>query len=172
MKKTKSKYLKIKRSGIHNKGGFAKIDIPKNQEIIEYVGEKIPKKESEKRCDQTLENAKRNSKNGLVYMFELNKKYDIDGNVKWNTARWINHSCNPNAEAQIEGGKRIIIVSKRPIKKGEEITYDYGYDIDCYEDHPCKCGSKNCVGYIVQRKQWKKLKKVLEEKEKSKIKKE
>ena len=46
-------------------------------------------------------------------------------------------------------------------KKGEEITYDYGYDVDNYEDHPCRCGSKKCVGYIVSEEQWPKLKKLI-----------
>ena len=72
------------------------------------------------------------------------RKWDIDGNVPWNTARFINHSCDPNAET-MNTGRRILIQAMKDIPKGEEITYNYGYDIENYEDHPCHCGSPNCV---------------------------
>ena len=98
-----------------------------------------------------------------VYIFELNKKYDINGNVKWNTARFINHSCNPNAEASNDDG-HIWIEALRDIKKGDEITYNYGYDLESFEEHPCKCGSANCVGYIVDKDLWPKLEKLKKQK--------
>lgn len=158
MKKTKSKWAKVKKSGIHNKGMFAKKNIPKGTYVIEYVGEKTTKKESDRRADIVLEKSKADVTKGAVYIFELNKRYDIDGNVKWNTARWINHSCNPNCEAVNDEG-HIWIETKKDIRKGEEITYNYGYNLDNFEEHPCKCGSKNCVGYIVEENLWPKLKK-------------
>jgi len=160
MENQKPEYIEIRKSGIHNNGAFATKDIQKGTEVIEYVGEKISKKESEKRADEVLEKSKKDKDHGAVYIFELNKKFDIDGNVPWNHAKNINHSCNPNCEAENEDGKRIWIVALRDIKKGEEITYNYGYDIDNYEDHPCKCGSENCVGYIVDKDEWSKLKKL------------
>jgi len=91
-----------------------------------------------------------------VYIFTLSKNYDIDGNVPWNTARLINHSCDPNCEAWIEG-RRIHIHALRDINAGEELTFDYGFDVGCYEDHPCRCGKPQCVGYIVSREQWPEL---------------
>ncbi len=148
MKPQKLEYLKIKKSKIHSTGGFASKDITKGTRIIEYIGNKISKKESEKICDIELAKNKKNKKNGAVYIFELNKKFDIDGNVKWNPARFINHSCSPNAEIEIMKGK-IWIISKNKIKKGEEITYDYGYDAEEWYEHPCKCNSNKCLGYIV-----------------------
>ncbi len=154
-------YVTIKNSGIHNKGAFAACDIPKGTKVIEYLGEKISKAEAEKRAERTLENSKKSKENGAVYIFELSKKFDIDGNVPWNPARYINHSCSPNCEAENEDEKHIWIMALRDIKKGEELTYNYGYDLDCYEDHPCKCGSENCVGYIVGEDDWPKLKKLL-----------
>jgi len=155
-----SKYIKVKKSGIHNKGVFAKRDIPKNTKVIEYVGRKVTKKEADKIYEKSLANHQKNNRKGSVYLFELNRKYDIDGDVFWNPAKYINHSCDPNCETEIEDD-RIWIVSKRNIKKGEEIAYNYGYDIENYKDHPCNCGSERCIGYIVEKKQWPKLRKLL-----------
>ena len=151
--------IEIKKSGIHNKGVFAKKDIKKGTEVIEYTGRKITKRESDKIAEKQIERSKKDKSKGAVYIFELNKKYDIDGNISGNPAKFINHSCDPNAETQIEDKKKIWVVATKDIKKGEEITYNYGYDIDNFEEHLCKCGSKNCVGYILDKKQWKKLKK-------------
>ena len=164
-KLTKSEYTVIKKSGIHNRGVFARKDIPKGTKIIEYVGELITKKEADRRADIVLGKSKKNKTKGAVYIFELNKKHDIDGNASWNTARWINHSCNPNCETEGDD-EHIWIQAVMGIKKGVELTYDYCYDLDNFEEHPCKCGAKNCIGYIVDRKHWKKLKKILEEKKK------
>lgn len=164
MKPTTSEYVVLKRSKVHGTGVFAKKNIPKDTDIIEYVGRKITKAESDKISDVHMNNHKKNTKdNGAVYIFTLNKKYDIDGQVPWNTAKFINHSCNPNCEADIKKG-HIWISSVKDIEKGEEISYNYGYDLDCYEEHPCRCGSKNCVGYIVAEEDRPKLKKILAKK--------
>ncbi|MDP2628906.1 MAG: SET domain-containing protein-lysine N-methyltransferase [Nanoarchaeota archaeon] len=155
----KNKFLEIRNSEIHNKGIFAKRNIPRGKRIIEYVGEKITKEEAEKRAEEQLEKNKKNKETGSVYIFELNNKWDIDGNFPWNPARLINHSCNPNCDIEIKKN-HIWIISLRKIKKGEEISYNYGYDFDSYKEHPCKCGSENCVGYILAREQWKRLRKL------------
>lgn len=156
----KNEYIVIKRSKTHGRGGFARKDIKKGTRIIEYVGKKVSKKEAEKISNFQEELSKINKDIGAVYLFELNKKYDIDGNVPWNLARYINHSCEPNCEIEISKG-RIWIIAKRDIKKGEELSYDYGYDLKYYQDSICKCGSKKCVGYIVAEKHRKKLKEIL-----------
>jgi SET domain-containing protein len=148
----------VRKSSIHNKGVFAKTNIAKDARIIEYVGEKITAAESGRRVKKSMEDNKKNHTNGAVYIFELNKKYDIDGNVAYNTARHINHSCDPNSETEIISGK-IWIIALRDISKGEEITYNYGYDFEDYEDHPCHCKTKRCVGYILMEEHWPKLKK-------------
>lgn len=164
MKATTSKWAEAKKSKIHGMGVFASRDIPKGEYVFEYVGEKITKKESDERADRLLESYEEDKEqNPGVFIFTLNKRYDIDGNVPWNTARWINHSCDPNCESDIEDGQ-IWIKSIRDIKKGEEIVYNYGYDVENYEDHPCWCGSKRCVGYIVDEDQWPKLKKLIKRK--------
>ena len=113
------------------------MDIASGVRLIEYVGEKISKAESRCRCEQNNE-----------YVFELDEEFDLDGNVVWNPARFLNHSCRPNCEAQLVEG-RIWIVSLRFIEAGEEITFNYGYDLEDYRDHHCQCGAAECVGYIV-----------------------
>lgn len=160
MKRVRSQYCKLRDSSIHNKGVFATKDIPKGTRIIEYVGEKITKSEAERRADKQFQRAERDPSNGAVYLFTLNKRYDIDGNVHYNTARFINHSCDPNCESDVIRGK-IWIISTRDIKSGEELTYDYGYDLDDWQDHPCRCGKPNCIGYIVAQEHWPKLKRIL-----------
>lgn len=148
MKPTTSKYIKVRKSSIHNNGVFAAKDIPKGTMVIEYVGDKITKAESDRRYELQVEKVKKDKTNGTVYIFELNKRHDVDGSVSWNTAKYINHSCDPNCEVEMIKG-HIWILALRDIKKGEEISYDYGYDWDNYDDHKCMCGAKNCVGYIV-----------------------
>jgi SET domain-containing protein len=68
--------------------------------------------------------------------------------VDWNPARWLNHSCAPNCEADLDAG-RIWIVALRDLTPGEELTFKYGYDLTDYRDFPCRCGAPACVGFIV-----------------------
>jgi len=138
----------IKESNIHNKGVYASTFIKKGTDIIQYVGEKITKKESERRAHEWDKEA-RTKGFGLVYIFELNKRFDIDGNVPNNPAKYINHSCDPNCEA-VNMDNEIWIVAKRDIQEGEELSYDYGYDFENYAEHECRCMSDNCIGYIVR----------------------
>lgn len=160
IKPTTSPYILVKRSSIHSRGVFARKDIPKGERVIEYVGKKLTKAQSYKQADIPMARHKEDPSHGAVYIFELNKRYDIDGDVTYNTARLINHSCDPNCETDIIRG-HIWIIALRDIKKGEEITYNYGYEIDDYKDHPCLCGTKKCVGYILAEDHWPKLKRRL-----------
>jgi len=145
---TSSPYIEVLESRIHNRGVFARTIIPAGKRIIEYVGERVTKIEGQRRAEAAIERAEEDSGKGFVYVFELNKRYDIDGDVDWNTARWINHSCEPNCEALTLNG-RIWIVALTDIDPGEELSYNYGYDIAVCEDHPCRCGADGCVGFIV-----------------------
>ena len=153
-----------KKSSLHGLGLFAFANIKKGEQVIEYIGDKVTKKEGDKRADKQIKRAQKNKKNGMVYVFELNKKYDIDGGVARNFARFINHSCDPNCEVEITDN-RIWISSIKQIKKGAELLYNYGYPFDSdFEEHICKCGSKKCVGYILSDDHWPKLKKALNKK--------
>jgi len=158
-----SDLCEVRNSVIHGSGVYAAQDIVEGARVIEYVGEYISKEESERRAwDQFAKHEENND--AAVYIFTLNDKWDIDGNVPWNTARLINHSCDPNCEAWTEEDQ-IVIYALRDIKEGEELTFDYGFDIESYEDHPCLCGSDNCIGYIVSQEQWPELKKRMAEAE-------
>lgn len=165
MAKSKKLWV-VKSSGIHNKGMFAAHDIPAETRIIEYLGERISKEESEKRCLEWEEKARKKGA-GLVYIFDLDEKTDLDGNIPDNPAKYINHSCDENCEAIDEDG-RIFIYSMRDIEKGEELFFDYGYALDSFMDHPCRCGTDDCVGYIVSKDKRKKLKRILKDIEKKK----
>ncbi|MFC5454100.1 SET domain-containing protein [Prosthecobacter fluviatilis] len=154
------RYWTVRSSSIHNRGIFARCDIPNDSPIIEYVGEKITKAESARRGEALVERSKKTG-GAAVYVFTLNQKYDIDGAKGNNPARYINHSCDPNCEAFIIRG-RIWIYSLRDIKAGEELTYNYGFDVDTWDEHPCRCGTDRCVGFIVEEKQWPKLLRKLE----------
>jgi SET domain-containing protein len=113
-------------------GLFAGEDIAKGQLIIEYTGERISDEEADRR--------------GGKYLFILTETLVIDGKGRENTARYINHACKPNAEAEHdEEDDRIYIRAKKNIKAGEEITYHYGKDYFNMMIKPegCKCAS--CV---------------------------
>jgi SET domain-containing protein len=113
-------------------GLFAVQPIAKGTRIIEYTGPLIPNEEVDRR--------------GGRYFFGVNSKWTIDGSPRSNVARYINHSCRPNAEALISG-RRVWIWSRKNIKPGEEIAYDYGkeYFEDIIKPMGCrceKCGTK------------------------------
>ena len=136
------KLYRKKKSNIDKRGLYATKAIKAETKIISYVGKIITQKEAEK-------NPKFDNKKD-IYLFDLNKKYCLDGDYSWNTARLINHSCNPNCE--VEGkGLKLWIKSIKKIKKDEELTYDYGFSYDQdYKEFPCTCGSQNCCGFIVR----------------------
>ena len=143
--------VRLGRSGLHGYGLFARMALTRGTRIIEYAGERITKAEADRRDDQRLARLAAGG-DGCVYIYELNQRHDIDGRVPWNLARRINHSCAPNCETQVVRG-RIWIVALRAIPAGEELTYDYRFDFTEWRDHPCRCGAPGCVGYIVNRRQ-------------------
>lgn len=132
-----NRWIEFRHSSIHGTGAFARRTIRKGTRLIEYLGRHIDKTESARLLEEQNE-----------YIFDVDETHDLDGNVEWNPARFINHSCSPNCEAENDEG-RIWIVALRTIRPGEELTFNYGYDIADYRDHPCCCGSPDCVGYIV-----------------------
>ena len=152
----------VRQSTIHNQGVFAARDIPTGTRIIHYQGHKVTKAESVRRGNAQLEASATNGE-GSVYIFVLNKKHDIDGNVPWNDARLINHTCSPNCEAQVIRGT-IWLVATKPIPAGTELGFNYGFDLETWDDHPCRCGSKNCCGYIVGQEYWPKLRALIKKK--------
>jgi SET domain-containing protein len=162
----KKALCKVKESSIHQRGLFATSDIKKGTDIIQYIGEKISKEESTRRALEWEEKA-RETGEGLVYIFELDDDWDLDGREGENPARYMNHSCDGNCEAVNCDGE-IWIEARKDIKNGEELVYDYGYDMEHFLDHPCLCGSDNCIGYIVREDQRNKVRKLLRGKKKKK----
>ena len=126
--------VRIGNSRIDGQGLFAAQDIAKDTRIIAYIGEKISRQESARRLEA-----------GNAYIFHLNYRYALDGETLANTARYINHSCDPNCEVE-KTHDTLWIVALRDIKEGEELSYNYGYIAKQYR---CTCGAKNCCGYIL-----------------------
>ena len=146
-----NEWMELRRSPIHGLGAFARKDIPKGTRIIEYTGEKITNAEADRRYDDD------SMENHHTFLFILNSKECIDAAYEGNEARFINHCCDPNAEAFIPRGK-IWIEAIKDIPKGAEIAYDYGYEDDKnytredYRRYMCVCGAKGCRGTIVDTK--------------------
>jgi SET domain-containing protein len=109
-------------------GLFALVPIKKGDFILEYTGKKIPTPVADTMSSR--------------FLFEINGRWTIEGSTKANTARYINHHCDPNVEANIVKG-RINIYAIRDIAAGEELGIDYGeeYFDEFIKPHGCKCGA-------------------------------
>ena len=129
--------VKKKRSKLHGWGVFALESINKNKRIIDYAGEKILTKDSEKREERYLEK-------GHIWCFRINRRWVRDAAVGGNVARFINHSCKPNCYSRIIG-HTIWICAGRNVQPGEELTYNYYTEGE--GEIPCRCrtGCKNML---------------------------
>ena len=151
--------IQVRRSGVHGRGVFALQALAEGEVLIEYRGEVISWQEAQDRHPHDP------SQPNHTFYFHVDDDRVIDASVGGNSARWINHSCDPNCEAVIEehDGKnrkmdKVFIEAIRAIKPGEELTYNYGITLD--EPHTarlkkiwaCRCGSKKCTGTMLQPK--------------------
>lgn len=127
--------LAIRQSRIHRRGVYALEPIPPRRKVIEYTGERISRRET-----------KRRGTGPLTYLFTLDDYWTLDGAFGGSGAEIINHSCDPNLYSCILKG-HILYMSKRAIRRGEELTVDYRFD-NKIEDVPCRCGAPNCRGVI------------------------
>jgi uncharacterized protein len=158
------KRIEVRKSKIHGNGVFALADLTEGETLIEYKGRRIS-------SEMATELYGNNADTGHTFLFNLNDKWLIDGNVNGNSARWINHSCDPNCTGAVhvnidydEAKDKIWIEALRPIKIGEELTYDYG--IVLAERHTsklkkiwtCRCGSEHCTGTMLKDKPTKRRK--------------
>lgn len=113
-------------------GLFATKPIKKGTKIIRYVGRLL---DCTKEKDDAVENK---------YLFQITSRWTIDGSMRSNIARYINHSCKPNAESDVRKIKRRVdIRAIKDIAPGEEINYDYGteYFKEYLKPIGCKCDS-------------------------------
>jgi len=143
--KLRKKPLKFAKSKIHDWGLFALENIAAEEFVIEYVGEIIRQSVADTR-------EKNYNKQGIgsSYMFRIDNEMIVDATKCGNLSRFINHSCDPNCYAKIitiEGRKKIVIYSRKEIKRDEEITYDYKFPLE-ENKIPCFCGTANCKGTL------------------------
>ncbi|HEV7822423.1 MAG TPA: SET domain-containing protein-lysine N-methyltransferase [Burkholderiales bacterium] len=140
---SKRPIIVVRGSKIHGKGVFARRPIAKGERIIEYKGRLITEEEADKRYGDDESNH--------TFLFLLDNDMVIDAYRDGNSARWINHSCDPNCEP-VEEKNRLYIHAVRNIKAGEELAYEYNLVIeDRYTPaikklYACRCGTRKCHG--------------------------
>jgi len=138
----------VRRSRIHGNGVYAARDIPKGTRVVEYLGERISHAQADARYEE------KGQDDGHTFLFVVSSKIVIDAGVDGNDARFINHSCDPNCETVIEGG-RVFIEALRDIRTGEELGYEYGLtwestdDPDELANYACRCGAAKCRGSML-----------------------
>lgn len=127
--------LKVASSGIHGWGVYAGERIPAGRKVIEYTGERINRRETRRR-----------GMGPRTYLFTLDAYWTLDGAVGGSGAELINHCCDPNLYTWIYKG-HILYMSKREIRRGEELTVDYHFS-EKIDKVRCHCGSAFCRGTI------------------------
>lgn len=143
--------IQVRQSGIHGRGVFATQAIEAGSTVIEYKGEIITWDEALERHPHDPEQPNH------TFYFHLDDGHVIDGKYQGNSARWINHSCNPNVEAE-QDGNRVFLKALRDIAPGEELFFDYGLVIDARltaalkREYACWCGAKQCRGTMLATK--------------------
>ncbi len=140
--------IQVKRSGVHGKGVYAVQPLQRDEMVIEYIGEVISWPEAQRRHPHDP------SDPNHTFYFHLDDEHVIDGLVGGNAAKWINHACAPNCEADEVDG-RVFIKALRNIRAGEELFYDYRlvleerYTPKLKKEFACHCGSKACRGTML-----------------------
>jgi len=144
----RSRRIQVRKSGVHGKGVFAVVPIAAGETVIEYTGEIISWQEALRRHPHDP------AQPNHTFYFHIDDEHVIDGAVTGNAARWINHACDTNCEADEDGG-RVFIRALRDIAPGEELFYDYGLVIDermtakLKKEFACFCGSPRCRGTML-----------------------
>lgn len=146
--KTGGRRIQVRKSGVHGKGVFSVAPLKKGEVVIEYKGEIISWKEALRRHPHDPTDPDH------TFYFHIDEHNVIDAKYGGNAARWINHACTPNCEADEVDG-RIFIKALRAIKPGTELFYDYGLIIDepytrkLKKQFECRCGTKDCRGTML-----------------------
>lgn len=146
--KAGSRRIQVRTSAVHGRGMYAVVDIPAGETLIEYTGERITYEDAQER--HPADPAQPNH----TFYFSLEDGNIIDANFGGNSSRFINHSCDPNCEADEEDG-RVFIKSLRDLVAGEELFYDYGLTVDerytkkLKAEYACYCGAATCRGTML-----------------------
>lgn len=146
--KKPARRIQVRRSAIHGRGVYALCAIPAGETLIEYRGQIITWDEAQSRHPHDPKDPNH------TFFFHVDEQRVIDAKHGGNSARWINHSCDGNCEAEEREG-RVYIVSRRNIAAGEELLYDYGlileerYTAKLKAEYPCWCGSAKCRGTLL-----------------------
>ncbi len=149
--------LQVRKSGVHGKGMYALQPIAEGEFVIEYTGEIIGWDEAVRRHPHDP------SQPDHTFYFHLSDELVIDGRLHGNSAKWINHSCEPNIEADDASG-RVLLHALRDIAAGEELFFDYGLVIDermtpaLKKRFACHCGAASCRGHMLAPRQPRKAK--------------
>jgi SET domain-containing protein len=138
----------VRKSSVHGRGVFALQAIAAGQRILEYRGEVTSWRRA---CDRY----RRSGVRGHTFIFGLADGRVIDGSVGGNSARWLNHSCQPNCEAVEDERGRVFVETLEDVMPGEELCIAYGLTIDeaitpeLIADYACRCGAKRCTGSML-----------------------
>jgi SET domain-containing protein len=150
MKKSDTAPLyEVRESPVHGRGVFARQTIEAGTRIIEYTGEIVDWDEC---CRRTEE---KGGPIGHTFFFSLNNGMLIDGGAGGNEARYINHSCEPNCEAEEDDDSRVYICALHDIEAGAELNYNYGLIYDerytpaVKKAFACHCGAPSCSGVML-----------------------
>jgi uncharacterized protein len=144
--------IQVRRSGIHGKGVFAVAPVAAGETILEYTGDVITWKQAQRRHPHNPEEPNH------TFFFHIDDKHVIDGGSGGNAAKWINHACTPNCEADETDDGRVFIKALRDIEVGEELNYDYGLIVDgrhtpkLKQEYACRCGTPKCRGTMLAKK--------------------
>ncbi len=144
----RGKRTQVRDSGVHGKGVYAARPLQAGDAVLEYKGEIISWEEALERHPHDPDQPNH------TFYFHLDDGHVIDGKHQGNSAKWINHSCEPNVEAEQEGD-RVFLRALRDITPGEELFFDYGLVIDCRitpslkKDYACWCGAESCRGTML-----------------------
>jgi SET domain-containing protein len=140
--------ITVRRSPVHGRGVFALTRIEAGERIVEYKGARVPWKEAQRRY------ARSGAEAGHTFFFDLDDGRVIDGAQGGNSARWLNHSCAPNCEAE-QIGNRVFIRALRDIEAGGELFINYQLTVEGRHTaavkrlYACRCGAAACRGTML-----------------------
>ncbi|WP_120348245.1 SET domain-containing protein [Paraburkholderia fungorum] len=143
--------ITVRRSPVHGKGVFATCALVAGELVCEYLGERISWGEA------VLRHPRDPAQPDHTFYFDVGNGTVIDGAIGGNSARWINHACRPNCEAEDRDG-RIFIRTVEPVPAGKELSIDYALFVEgrhtrqLRERYACHCGAPDCRGTMLAKR--------------------